>query len=125
MRRGFHPVAQQGADAVYGLQHGGRPAAGIDGAINPGIAVISGDHPLIGKIGAGDFADHVPHGALGVVHLHSQVNLDQVLTAHVVAEGQGSLPLPGGDRAAQVFQDRLRIVIGKRHGGDGGQAAHL
>ena len=45
---------------MYRLQHGRRPAAGIDGAKNPGIAVIPGDHPVIGKFGAGDFPNHVP-----------------------------------------------------------------
>ena len=101
---GLPPLRQQGTDTMHSFQHGHCPAAGIDRSEDPRIAVISGHHPLIGKLAAGDLSNHVPYGAFGIIHLQPHVHLDQSRAAHVVAERQGALPLPGRHRAAHVFQ---------------------
>ncbi len=67
-------LRQQTADAVDGFQHGRSPTGGIDSPIDPGVTMIPGDHPLIRKFAAGDFANHVPHRALRVVHLEAHVH---------------------------------------------------
>ena len=69
MRLGRHPSLQQRADAVHSLEHGGGAAVGIDGAVDPGIAMIAGDHPLVGILRPFDFADHIPDDAALVILL--------------------------------------------------------
>ena len=58
---------EQFADAVHCFEHAGRAARRIDGAEDPGVAVVAGDDPLIRIGGAVDGADDVPDGAIGVL----------------------------------------------------------
>ena len=53
------------AEAVDGLEHGGGAAAGIDGAVDPGVAMVAGDDDFVFLcgVGAGYAADDVPDGA--------------------------------------------------------------
>ena len=48
---------------MHRFQQRGRAAIWIDGAIDPSVAMITGDHPLGNGIGARDFADNIPDGA--------------------------------------------------------------
>ena len=59
---------------------------GIDGTVDPRIAVIAGNDPLIRELSAGDFSNNVPNGAFGIVHLQAHVNFDQAGAADVIAE---------------------------------------
>ena len=74
VRLGFQPLFEQNADAVNGFKHGGGAAVGIDRAVDPGIAMVAGDDPVIGKAGAGDGADDIPDGAALVVLLGDEVD---------------------------------------------------
>ena len=35
------------AEAVDGLEHGGGAGVGVDGAVDPGVAMIAGDDPVV------------------------------------------------------------------------------
>ena len=66
---GAPALAEQDADAVHRFQHGGGAAGGIDGAVDPGVAVIAGDDPIAGVLRAFYLSDHVPDDApLIVLH---------------------------------------------------------
>ncbi len=70
---------EQGAEAVDRLEHGRGAGVGIDGAVDPGVAVIAGDDPVVflGGVAAGDGADHVPDDAEPGVLLEVHVHLDR------------------------------------------------
>ena len=69
-------LRQQHTNAMHRLQHGHGAAPGVDGAKHPRVAMIAGNHPLIGKLRTRDLADHVPHRAFRVVHLEPHVDFD-------------------------------------------------
>ena len=75
---GLPALLEELAEAVDGFEHGGGAAVGIDGAVDPGVAVVAGDDPvvLLGGVGAVDGADDVPDGAEGVVLLEVHVDGD-------------------------------------------------
>ena len=104
-------MLEEDADAVDGFEHGGGAAVGIDGAVDPGIAMIAGDDPLIGEFGAGDGADDVPDGGVLVVHFENQVDLDA--GTDVVGEGQRALPFARGVGTAEVLEDGRGVVVAK------------
>jgi hypothetical protein len=62
-------LLEQRADAVDGFEHGGGAAVGVDRAVDPGVAMVAGDDPVVGVLGAFDFADDVPDDAALVVLL--------------------------------------------------------
>ena len=75
---GLPALLEQIAEAVDGFEHGGGAAVGIDGAVDPGVAVVAGDDPvvLLRGVGAWDSADDVPDGAELVVLLKMHVDGD-------------------------------------------------
>lgn len=54
---------------MYGFEHGGGAAVGINRAVDPGVAVISDHHPLLRFSTAFDVARHVPERAELVILL--------------------------------------------------------
>ena len=108
---------QQCADAVNRLKHGGRAAVGIDRAVDPGIAMIADDDPVVGVLRAFDLADDIPDGAPLVVLLRDEVHAHSA-GAEVIAEGQRALPSLRHAGAFQRLQDGRRIVIADGDGDD-------
>ena len=108
---------QQCADAVDGFQHGGGAAVGIDGAEDPGVAMIADDDRFIGILCAGNFSDDIPNGAESVVLLQQQVNLHRA-GAHVIGEGQRALPGVGRFWTAERLQNGCGVTIGQRGRGN-------
>ena len=102
---------QQFANAVHGLQHGRRAAAGIGGAKHPGIAMIAGNHPLLGILRAPQGADHVPDGPQAVILRQVQADFGRSGT-NVIGKRQRALPLARRNRAAQLAQDRRSVSRG-------------
>ena len=47
---GAPALLEQRADAVNRLKHGGGAAVGIDCAVDPGVAMIAGDDPVVGDL---------------------------------------------------------------------------
>src|ERR1035441_4022981 len=96
------------------FEHGGGAAGGIDGAVDPGVAVIAPHHPLVGVLRSFELADDIPNdAALEVLH-GDQVDLHAALSSklsEVVAEGQGALPLLRHTGAAEGLQDRRGVVV--------------
>ena len=82
---------QQLSDAMHRFQLRGGAAVGIDRAIHPGIAMIAGDHPLVGKLRSVHHANHVPDGHVVIVQLDRHVHLHRSRT-DVIGEGQRALP---------------------------------
>ena len=117
-------MREQRADAVDGFKHGGGAAGGVDGAIDPGIAVIAGDDPIVGVLRAFDFSDHVPDDAALVVLLGDEVDL-YAAGAEVIAEGQRALPALRHAGAFERLQDGRGIVIADGDGDDAGLVAGL
>ena len=75
---GLPALLEEVAEAVDGFEHGGGAGAGVDRAVDPGVAVVAGDDPVVflGGVGAGDGADDVPDGAEGDVLLEVHVDGD-------------------------------------------------
>ena len=122
VRRGLPALLQELAEAVDGFEHGGGAGVGIDGAVDPGVAMVAGDDPvvLLGGVGAGDGADDVPDGAEAGVLLEIHVDGDGGGAAEVVGEGQAALPVVRGGRAGEGAEDGRGVLVGERVGGDGG-----
>ncbi len=98
---GLPALLEEVAEAVDGLEHGGGAAGGIDGAVDPGVAMVAGDDEVIflRGVGAGDASDDVPDGAEGVVLLESHVDGDSAAAggaADVIGEGKRALPVARG-----------------------------
>ena len=102
------------------FEHSGGAAVGIDRPVHPRVAMIARNHPLIGKLRAGDRADHVPDGRVLIVHLEIHMNLHA--GPHVISEGQSALPFAWRIRSAKVLEDRRSIVVAERLGWNGRQA---
>jgi hypothetical protein len=113
VRFGFQPDFRQLADPVDRFEHRRRAAVRIDRAIDPRVAMIARNHPLIGRLAAAHPANHIPKRAELIVllemHPHSYRS-----GPHVISKGQRTLPLAWRVRPAQVLQNGPRIVIGKR-----------
>ncbi len=77
---GLPALLEEVAEAVDGFEHGGGAGVGVDGAVDPGVAVVSGYDPVVflGWVGAVDGADDVPDGAEGDVLLEVHVDGDFV-----------------------------------------------
>ena len=75
---GLPALLEEFAEAVDGFEHGGGAGVGIDGAVDPGVAMVAGYDPVVflGGAGAGDGADDVPDGAEGDVLLEVHVDGD-------------------------------------------------
>ena len=122
---GLPTLLEETADAVNGFEHGGGAAVGVDGAVDPGVAVVAGDDPVFGVVGAGDGADDVPDGADGDVLLEVHVDGDFAVGgvggagAEVVGEGKGTLPVARGFGSAEGFEDGGGVAVGEGVGGDG------
>ena len=56
------PIFSNCSDAMHRLKLRRGSAVGIDRTINPGIAMVAGNHPLVGKLRSANHADHVPDG---------------------------------------------------------------
>src|SRR5260370_41047373 len=99
-----------------GLEHGRGAAVGIHRAVYPGIAVIAGNHPLVGQVAAGQSSDDVPENAETVVLLEVHLHLRRP-RAHVIGKGQRSLPSPRRIGAAKMLKYGPHIVIRAGSGG--------
>ncbi len=44
-------LLEESAEAVDGFEHGGGAAVGIDCAVDPGVAMIAGDDPVVFLVG--------------------------------------------------------------------------
>ena len=117
VRLGRQPSFEQRADAVHGLEHGGGAAVGIDRAVDPGVAMIADDDPVVGILGAFDPADHVPDDAALVVLLRDEVNA-HAAGPDVIAEGQRALPALRHTGAFERLQDGRGVVIADGDGDD-------
>src|SRR5579872_1770503 len=82
---------KQLADASYGFKHGGGAAAWIDSTVNPGVAMIPGNHPCVGRLAAVYCAGNVPYCAVLIVLLEMHP-YPHGARPHVISEGQCSLP---------------------------------
>ncbi len=98
---------QQFADAVYRFEHRRGAAVGIDRAIDPGVAMIAGDHPFVGQFAAAHAADHVPQRAELIVLLEMHLHLRRPGT-DVIGEGQRALPLARRIRSAEMLAGSAR-----------------
>ncbi len=94
-------LLEEFAEAVDGLEHGSGAGVGIDGAEDPGVAMIAGDDPVVflRRVGSFDDADDVPDGAQCGVLLEVHVDGDLVCAAEVIGEGKRSLPCRAETRA--------------------------
>ena len=106
------------------FQHGSCAAVGINRAVDPRIAVVAHHHPLIGILGASDFASNIPDGPVLVILFQMQLHLHRA-GAYVVGKGQSALPIARRFRPSQVLQDRLGIAVRKRSGRNLGHIAGL
>ena len=102
---------------MHRFKHGGGAAVGIDRAVDPGVAVIAADDPLVGILRALDLADHVPDDAALVVLLRDEVNF-HAAGPEVIAEGQRALPALRHAGAFESLQNRRGIVIADGDGDD-------
>src|ERR1700740_3197346 len=102
---------------MHGLEHRCRPAIGIDCAIDPCIAMIADDNPVVGIIAALDFADYVPDGAALIVLLRYQMHANAA-GSKVVAEGKRALPALRHTWALEGLQDGRGVVIAEGNGDD-------
>ena len=122
VRFGRQPCLEQRADAVDGFEHGGGAAVGIDGAVDPGIAMIADDDPLVGRLGALDFADDVPDGAALVVLLRRRDGRGR--RRDRCGSGRAARPASlRGRRAVERLQDGRGVVIAERDGENVGLVA--
>ncbi len=111
---------QQLSDSMHRLQLRGRSAVGIDRAIHPGITMVAGDHPLVGKLRAANHANDVPDGDELIVQLDRQMHLRRSWS-HVIGEWQRALPTTRRLRSAQVRHDGRRVAVRQRSHGNGRQ----
>ncbi len=104
-----------------GFEHGGGAGVGVDGAVDPGVAMVAGDDPgvLVFGVGAVDGADHVPDGAELVVLLEVHVDLDRAGAAEMVGERQAALPLMRDVGAVEGFEDGRGVLVAERVDRDG------
>ena len=59
---------------MYGFQKCSRPAARIDRAIDPGVAMAASHDPIVRQLSSAHSADDIPDGPVLVILL--EVNLD-------------------------------------------------
>ncbi len=78
VRCGLPALLEEIAEAVDGFEHGGGAGVGVDGAVDPGVAMVAGYDPVVflRGAGAGNGADDVPDGAEGDVLFEVHVNGD-------------------------------------------------
>ena len=128
---GLPALLEESAEAVDGFEHGGGAAVGVDGAVDPGVAMIAGYDPIVGVVGAGNGADDVPDGAEGNVLIEMHVDGDVCggcgvgsgAGSRVIGEGERALPVARRLLAAERFEDRSRVFVGERVGGNDGLVA--
>ena len=72
----FPTLLQELAQTMYGLEHCSRAAVRIDCAVDPRVAVIACDHPVV-RLFANDGSNHIPDGAQLVIlfEVHVSGNL--------------------------------------------------
>jgi hypothetical protein len=104
------------------FEHGCGAAGGVDGAIDPGVAVIADDDPVVGVLDAFDLSNYVPDDAALIVLLRDQVDL-HAARPQVIAEGQRALPAQGHARAFEGLENGRGIVIAEGDGDDVGLVA--
>ena len=75
-----------------GLKHGGGAAGGIDRAIDPGVAMIADDDPVVGILGAFDFSDDVPDDAALIVLLRDEMDLTDAAAGLRGGSGRAERP---------------------------------
>ena len=104
------------------FEHGGGAAVGVYGAVDPGVAMIAGDDPVVFlvRVGAVDGADDVPDGANFVVLHEVHVDFYGAGAAEVIGEREAALPFARSCGAVEGGEDRRGVLIGERVGGDGG-----
>src|SRR5580693_4541579 len=73
---GTPSLLEQSADAMHRFEHGRGAAVGIDGSVDPCVAVIADNDPVVRIFRAFHFANHVPDDASLVILLRDQVDLD-------------------------------------------------
>src|SRR6516165_8212875 len=108
---------EQRTNAVDGFQHGGRSAVGIDCAVDPRVAVVADDYPVIRKIAALHLADDIPDRPALVILLRDEVHA-HAAGSDVIAEGKSALPSLWHAGALQRFQDGRSIFVTERDGDD-------
>src|SRR5271166_1508978 len=103
---------QERPQTMYRLQHRRSAAIWIYRAVHPGIAMIAGDHPFIGRRRSANFADYIPNRAELVVLLKVHLHV-RGAGSNVVSKRQRSLPLTRRLRAAKVLKNRRGIGVGE------------
>src|SRR5882762_1759678 len=85
---------QKLANTVHGFEHRRRAAVGVDGTVDPCVAVVSCNDPLVGQFAAPHAADHIPQSSVLIIlfemHLHPRGP-----RPYVVGKRQRALPLAG------------------------------
>ena len=111
------------------LQHGGSAAAGVNRAIDPRVAVIAHNNPIVGVLGAWNLPDDVPDDAALIilpgdeVNLHAGFAIEPAGLPYVIAEGQRALPALGHARPCEGLKNRLGIGVADGDGDDMGLVA--
>ena len=93
---------------MHGLKHAGGSAVGVDSAVDPRIAMIADNDPVLRIIGAFNPADHIPDGAALVVLLGNEMHA-HAAGPKVIAEGERALPTLRNAGALQRLQNRRSI----------------
>src|SRR5579859_3853910 len=95
---------------MHRFQHCRRAAVRVHRTVDPGIAMIAGDHPFVGQFCAFDPADHIPERAELIILLEVHFHAGWSRT-NVIGEWQRALPLARRIEPAKVLQNRPGIVI--------------
>jgi len=90
------------------------PLLGIDGAKNPGVAMIAHYHPAISFRITLDTRHYIPQRACLIVHVGAQMYLHIVAAANVISECQAALKSARPDGSFQGTNQLLRFVIAER-----------
>ena len=107
---------EQSADAMHGFEHGGGATGWIDGSVDPGVAMVACNDPLVGELRAFDLADYVPDDAALVVLPRDKVDAHPA-RPDVVAEGKSALPSLGHACAGEGFEDGGGVAVAEGNGG--------
>jgi hypothetical protein len=108
---------------VNGFEHGRGAAGGVDRAVDPGVAVIAGDDPVVGPGRAFDFSDDVPDDAALIVLLGDEVDAYAAGESRCDSGRAERLASLGHAWAFERFQDGRGIVIADGDGDDVGLVA--
>ncbi len=94
-----------------------RARDGIFGAVHPAVVVIAANHPLIGLGAPRDRGDDVVDRLLRPRRLDLEMHLGGP-GAESIGDGKAAAPRLGSERAAERFEQRLRVAVRDRKHGD-------